>query len=90
MDPEGLNELQSYIFSKIQKYHDSDTKLTKSYLEAIAVGDMEAKNKSEFLSLYASSHYWEEQNEVKSYVINICTEEIEDKDLGLVRKINLN
>ena len=90
MEPDGLNELKTYLYNKFQKYDDNDAKLTQAYLEAMIGVDMEAKNKSEFLSLYASSHYWEEQNEVKSYVLNVCTEEIEDKDLGLVRKINLN
>ena len=93
MEPEGLNELQSCIYSKIQKYHDSDTNLTKAYLEVIAAVDMEARNKSEFVSLYASPHFWQEQNEVQQYTWDDYTEaseEIEDKDLGLVRKINLN
>ena len=90
MEPDGLNELKTYLYNKFQKYDDNDAKLTQAYLEAMIAVDMEARNKSEFVSKYGSAHYWQEQNEVKSYVLNICTEEIEDKDLGLVRKINLN
>ena len=90
MEPDGLNELKSYLYDKFQKYDASDTKLTRAYLEAMIAADKEARNKSEFVSLYGSSHYWQEQIEVNSYVLNIHTEEIEDKDLGPVRKINLN
>lgn len=90
MEPDGLNELKTYLYNKFQKYDDNDAKLTQAYLEAIAAVDMKARNKSEFVSQYGSPHYWQEQNDVKSYVLNTYTEEIEDKDLGLVRKINLN
>ena len=90
MEPDGLNELKTYLYNKFQKYDDNDAKLAQSYLEAITAGDIEARNKSEFVSLYGSAHYWLEQNEVQQYTWDDYTEEIEDKDLGIVRKINLN
>ena len=90
MEPDGLNELKTYLSSKIQEYHDNDAKLTQAYLEAMIAVDMEARNKSEFVSQYGSPHYWQEQNEVQQYTWDDYTEEIEDKDLGIVRKINLN
>ena len=87
MEPDGLNELKSYLYNKFQKYGVSDTKLTQAYLEAISeVGSLTGSG-------HGSAHYWLEQNEVQQYTWDDYTEvseEIEDKDLGLVRKINLN
>ena len=87
MEPDGLNELKSYLYNKFQKYDVSDTKLTQAYLEAISeVGSLTGSG-------HGSAHYWLEQNEVQQYTWDDYTEvseEIEDKDLGLVRKINLN
>lgn len=90
MEPDGINGLNSYSYNKFKKYYASGTKIRKGYLEAFIAASTEARNKSEFVSLYESSNYWQEQNDVKSYALNNYTEEIEDKDLGLVRKINLN
>ena len=90
MEPDELNELKSYLYNKFQKYDDNDAKLTRAYLEAMIAVDIEARNKSEFVSQYGSPHYWQEQIEVQQYTWGDYTEEIEDKDLGLVRKINLN
>lgn len=90
MEPDGLNELKSYLYNKFQKYDDNDAKLTQAYLEAIAAVDMKARNKSEYVTLHGSAYYWLEQNEVQQYTWDDYTEEIEDKDLGIVRKINLN
>lgn len=89
MEPDGLKELKSYLYSKIQKYHDSDTKLTKSYLKAIAAVDRAERDKYDLATLY-SSLYLSEFNGIQYYAQADCMEEIEDKDLGLVRKINLN
>ena len=92
MEPDGLNELKSYLYNKFQKYDASNTKLTQAYLDAMIAVDMEARNKSEFLSLFDSAHYWLEQNEDQQYTWDYteASVEIEDQDLGLVRKINLN
>ena len=87
MEPDGLNELKSYLYNKFQKYGVRDTNLTQAYLEAISeVGSLTGSG-------HGSAHYWLEQNEVQQYTWDDYTEvseEIEDKDLGLVRKINLN
>ena len=87
MEPDGLNELKSYLYNTFQKYDVSDTKLTQAYLEAMSeVGSLTGSG-------HGSAHYWLEQNEVQQYTWDDYTEvseEIEDKDLGLVRKINLN
>ena len=87
MEPDGLNELKSYLYNKFQKYGVSDTKLAQAYLEAISeVGSLTGSG-------HGSAHYWLEQNEVQQYTWDDYTEvseEIKDKDLGLVRKINLN
>ena len=90
MEPDELNELKTYLYNKFQKYDDNDAKLAQSYLEAIAAVGIEMRNRSEFVSQYGSPHYWQEQIEVQQYTWDDYTEEIEDKDLGLVRKINLN
>ena len=86
MEPDGLNELKSYLYNTFQKYVVSDTKLTQAYLEAMSeVGSLTGSG-------HGSAHYWLEQNEVQQYTWDDYTEvseEIEDKDLGIVRKINL-
>ena len=92
MEPDGLNELlnelKSYLYNKFQKYGVSDTKLTQAYLEALSeVGSLTGSG-------HSSAHYWLEQNEVQQYTWDDYNgelkEEIEDNDLGLVRKLNLN
>ena len=86
MEPDGLNELKSYLYNTFQKYVVSDTNLTQAYLEAISeVGSLTGSG-------HGSAHYWLEQNEVQQYTWDDYTEvseEIKDKDLGIVRKINL-
>ena len=86
MEPDGLSELKSYLY---KKYYDNDVKLTQTYLEAISAVDTVARYKDDLATLYGSL-YMSEFNEYRSYVLNNYTEEIEDKDLGLVRKINFN
>ena len=87
MEPDRLNELKSYLYNMFQKYDVSDTRLSQAYLEAISeVGSLTGSG-------HGSAHYWLEQNEVQQYTWDDYTEvskEIKDKDLGLVRKINLN
>ena len=90
MEPDGLNDLKTHLYNKFQKYDDNGAKLTRAYLEAMIAVDTEARNKSEFVSQHNSPHFWQEQNEVQQYTWDDYTEEIEDKDLGIVRKINLN
>ena len=87
MEPDGLNELKSYLYNTFQKYDVSDTKLTQAYLEAISeVGSLTGSG-------HGSAHYWLEQNEVQQYTWDDYSEdykeELNDKDLGIVRKINL-
>lgn len=90
MKPDGLNELKVHLSNKIQKYHDNDAKLTRAYLEAMIATGKEARDVDALATVYSSYYAASEFNERKSYVLNTYTEEIEDKDLGLVRKINLN
>ena len=85
MEPDGLNELKSYLY---KKYYDRDTKITQQYLEAISEVDISTRDQVDIAAIY-SSYYTSEYNEYKSYVLNVYTEEIADKDLGIVRKINL-
>ena len=86
MEPYGLNELKSYLY---KKYCDSDTKITQEYLQQLSAVDIATRDVDDLATIY-SSYYASEFNERKSYVLNTYTEEIEDKDLGIVRKINLN
>lgn len=86
MEPYGLNELKSYLY---KKYCDNDTKITQEYLPQLSAVDIAARDVDVLASIY-SSYYASEFNERKFYVLNTYTEEIEDKDLGLVRKIKLN
>ena len=86
MEPDGLNELKSYLY---KKYSGSDTKITQEYLQPITAVDIATRDIDDLATIY-SSYYASEFNERKSYVLNTYTKEIEDKDLGVVRKINLN
>ena len=94
MEPDGLNELRYYLTKKLQqKVADSNTdeeldECIDDYLNCLAtVGSLTGSG-------HGSAHYWLEQNEVQEYTWDDYNEEIqdeiEDKDLGLVRKINLN
>ena len=85
MEPDGLNELKAYLYNKFQKYDDSDTND-----ELVGYLDSLVKAGSLTGSGHGSPHYWQEHIEVQQYTSVDYTEEIEDKDLGIVRKINLN
>lgn len=86
MEPDKLKELKSYLY---KKYYSSDTKIAQEYLQHLSAVGIATRDKDDLATIY-SSYYASEFNERKSYVLNTYTEEIEDKDLGLVRKINLN
>ena len=86
MEPDGLNELKSYLYNK---YCDSDTKITQEYLQHLSAVGIATKDTDDLAAIY-SSYYISEFNECKSYVFNTYTKVINDKDLGKVRKINLN
>ena len=86
MEPDRLNELKSYLY---KKYCGSDTKITQEFLQHFSAVDIATRDIDDLATIY-SSYYPSEFNEYKSYVLNTHTEEIADKDLGIVRKINLN
>ena len=86
MEPDGVNELKTYLYNK---YCDSDTEITQEYLQHLSAVGVATRDMDDLADMY-SSYYTSEFNECKSYVFNTYTEEIEDKDLGIVRKINLN
>ena len=86
MEPDGLNELKSYLYNK---YCDSDTKITQEYLQHLSAVGIATRDMDDLAAMY-SSYYKSEFNECKSYVFNTYTKVINDKDLGKVRKINLN
>ena len=86
MELDGVNELKTYLYNK---YCDSDTKITQEYLQHRSAVGIATRDMDDLAAMY-SSYYKSEFNERKSYVFDTYTEEIEDKDLGIVRKINLN
>ena len=89
MEPYGLDEFSYYLAKKLQQKFD----VSSPNDELVGYLDSLAKTGSLTGSGHGSAHYWLEQNEVQQYTWDDYTEtseEIEDKDLGLVRKINLN
>ena len=86
MEPDGLNELKAYLYDRLhQKFEVGNPND-----ELVGYLDSLVKAGSLTGSGHGSAHYWLEQNEVQQYTWDDYTEEIEDKDLGIVRKINLN
>ena len=91
MEPVTLKEFitNSIIDELQQKSYTAQPQDIQEFLKAMAAISMVAEGKDDLASRYGSL-YMSEYNEVKSYVLKTHIEEIEDKDLGLVRKINLN
>ena len=90
MEPDTLNDFKTFLAEKLQQeFIVSDTsEELKGYINDYL--DNLAKVESLNSSINDSSKYWLEQDGVKQFVLDDYIEEIEDKDLGLVRKINLN
>ena len=90
MEPDTLNDFKTFLAEKLQQeFIVSDTSeelkgYINDYLDNLATVD------SLNSSINDSSSYWLEQYGVTQFVLDDYIEEIEDKDLGLVRKINLN
>ena len=90
MEPDTLNDFKTFLAKKLQQqFIVSDTGeelkgYINDYLDNLAKVDLLIS------SIHDSSSYWLEHNEVDQSIWDDCIEEIEDKDLGLVRKINLN
>ena len=90
MEPDTLMGFKDFLSKKLQqKFIVSNTsEELKDYINDYvdALYNVDTLNSS----IHDSSKYWLEQNGVKQFVLDDYTEEIEDIDLGLVRKINLN
>ena len=90
MEPDILNDFKTFLAEKLQQeFIVSDTSeelkgYINDYLDNLATVD------SLNSSINDSSSYWLEQYGVTQFVLDDYIEEIEDTDLGLVRKINLN
>ena len=89
MKPDALNDFKTFLAQKLQQetiVSDTDEELNgyiNDYLDKLA--KIDTLNSS----IHDSSKYWLEQNRVIQFVLDDYIEEIEDTDLGLVRKINL-
>ena len=90
MKPDTLNDFKTFLAEKLQQeFIVSDTsEELKGYINDYL--DNLAKVDSLNSSINDSSSYWLEQYGVNQFVLDDYIEEIEDTDLGLVRKINLN
>lgn len=86
MEPDGLNELKTYLYNK---YYAIDTSVAKECLEAMNAFNSVTNNKDDIATLYGS-YYVTEFDGSKYNTQAGYREEIVDKDLGIVRKINLN
>ena len=96
MEPDTLNDFKTFLAKKLQQkfiVSDTDEELKgyiNDYLDNLAKVDSLTKVDSLNSSIHDLYKDWLEQNEVKQFVLDDYIEEIEDIDLGLVRKINLN
>ena len=90
MEPNTLIGVKDFLSKKLQQNFivSNTSEELKDYMNDYL--DASAKVDTLNSSIYDSSKYWLEQNGVKQLVLDNYIEEIEDIDLGLVRKINLN
>ena len=91
MEPDGLEKLLTKSFTDVlqQNHYSRHPQVIQEFAKAIAAVGIATRDMDDLADIY-SSYYISEFNECESYVFNTYTEEIEDKDLGIVRKINLN
>lgn len=92
MEPDGLEELLTKRFTDVlqQNYYSRHPQVIQEFAKAIAAVGRVTDDKDDLASLYGASFYMSEYIKNNSYVLNTHIKDIEDKDLGLVRKINLN
>lgn len=92
MEPDGLEELLTKSFTDAlqQNRYSRHPQIMQEFAKAIATVGRVTDDKDDLASLYGSSFYISEYIKNSSHVLNTRIKEIEDKDLGLVRKINLN
>ena len=91
MEPEPIKELLTKRFTDMlqQNYYSKHPQVMQEFAKAITTVGRVTDDKDDLASLYGSSFYMSEYIKNNSHVLNTRIEEIEDKDLGLVRKINL-
>ena len=95
MEPEHIKELLTINFMEIlqQNPYASQSQVVHEFIKALSDVGVEPKVKNELESLYDSCHYWLDSIKDQHYTWEDCSEvyrvELNDKDLGIVRKINL-
>lgn len=96
MEPEHIKELLTINFMEIlqQNPYASQSQVVHEFIKALSDVGVEPKDKDELESLVDSCHYWIDSIKYQQYICEDCSEvyreELNDKDLGIVRKINLN
>ena len=90
MEPNTLIGVKDFLSKKLQQNFivSNTSEELKDYINDYL--DTLAKVDTLNSSIHDSSKYWLGQKGVKQLVLDNYIEEIEDIDLGLVRKINLN
>lgn len=87
MEPESLKELLTNSITETlqQKPYTKQSHEVQEYLKAIATINMVADDSAStdwIITNYSQEYTWDDYSED-------CREELNDKDLGIVRKINL-
>ena len=87
MEPDGLKELLTKSSTDVlqQNHYSRHPQVIQEFAKAIATVGRVTDDKADLASFYMSEYI-----KNNSYVLNTRIEDIKDKDLGLVRKINLN
>ena len=88
MEPDSLKELLSEHIIKVlqQNHYTSQSQVVQKYLKTMATLSMVADNSAStdwIVTNYSQQDVWED------YWLERYWEELNDKDLGIVRKINL-
>ena len=91
MEPDLIKDTLTKSFTEtlLHKPYTQQMEEVQEFLKIIAAVGIVADDKDDLISHY-NSLYMSKYNENKSYMLNTYTEDLEDKDLGIVRKINLN
>ena len=96
MEPEPIKELITRSFMALleQKPYARQPEVIHEFINALTTVGMVSKDKDDLASLSDSCHYWIDSNTDQQYTWEDYSEdyreELVDKDLGIVRKINLN
>lgn len=92
MESEPIKELITRSFMELldQKPYARQPEVVHEFIKALINVGVVPKDTDDLASLADSCHYWLDSNKNTRYPWEDYREELNDKDLGIVRKINLN